>query len=136
MTLHITNGDCTADTLRLIVDDPVTIAADVLHEGPCPPVDGAAWHEVRARFLSSGDGASYEKVKAGLGQGDEAILDACSRATTSAGRHDIVLWFEHDLFDQLAMIRVLDLIRRATQGAAAQPRVSLICIGSFPGTWD
>ena len=34
-TLHITNGDHAGDKLRSIVDGPVTLACDVLHEGPC-----------------------------------------------------------------------------------------------------
>ena len=89
MTLHITNGDCAADTLRLIVDDPVTIAADVLHEGPCPPIDGDAWHEVRARFLASDGGTTVDEVKATLAGWDQAIADACMRsATASAGRSE------------------------------------------------
>ena len=176
-TLHVTNGDCAADTLRRIVDDPVTIMADVLHEGPCPPIDGDAWHEVRARFLASDGGTTVDEVKATLAGWDQAIADACMRsATASAERHDIVLWFEHDLFDQLALIRTLDLIVRlkpdptditgvsfatpiarlkpdtavvsatetGTIGGPSEPqvvsgfsrtspRVSLICIGSFPG---
>ena len=52
MTLHITNGDHAGDKLRSFVNGPVALACDVLHEGPCPPVDGDAWHEVRARFLA------------------------------------------------------------------------------------
>ena len=38
-----------------------------------------------------------------------------------------MLWFEHDLFDQLLLIRTLDLL----DGRSA--KVSLICIGAFPG---
>jgi hypothetical protein len=123
VTLHVTNGDCAADTLRLIVSDPLTIMADVLHEGPCPPIDGEAWHEVRARFLSGW--APDQEVKAGLAQWDQAIADALRRG------EEIVLWFEHDLFDQLALIRTLDLIVRLT--AETLPRSSLICIDRFPG---
>ncbi len=142
MTLHITNGDCAADTLRLIVEGPVTIMADVLHEGPCPPVDGDAWHELRARCLA-GPGRPADEVKASLAAGDRAVLDACTgRTTVSAERHDIVLWFEDDLFDQLAIIRTLDLVGRALSDPASggskepalhRPRVSLICIDRFPG---
>ena len=104
-TLHITNGDCAADTLRLIVDGPVTTMADVLHEGPCPPVDGDAWHEVRARFLS-GPGRPADEIEASLAADDLTIAEACRRGDA------IVLWFEHDLFDQLALIRTLDLMVR------------------------
>jgi hypothetical protein len=124
-TLHITNGDCAAETLRRVVSDPVEIAADVLHEGPCPPIEGNAWHEVRAQFLSSDSGPQrYEAIRRGLARADETIADTLRRGG------QIVLWFEHDLFDQLALIRVLDLM---AQQKPASTRSSLICIGSFPG---
>jgi hypothetical protein len=40
-TLHITNGDCAADTLRTFLPDPVKITCDVLHDGPIVPAP--AW---------------------------------------------------------------------------------------------
>ena len=123
-TLNITNGDHAGDKLRTILDGPVITAADVLHEGPCPPVDGDAWHDVRARFLSDGSDASYQEIKQGLAATDRRIVDACAR------HEAIVLWFEHDLFDQLLLIRTLDLIARAKTD---DTNVSLICIGAFPG---
>ena len=135
-TLHITNGDSAADKLRRIVDGPVTIAADVLHEGPCPRIEGDAWRASRARFLASHRGATYEEVKATLDGWDQAIVDACRRGDK------IVLWFEHDLFGQLALIRTLDLIVRiepettdpvGSGSSRTSSPVSLICIGSFPG---
>ena len=140
-TLHITNGDHAGDKLRSFVDGPVALACDVLHEGPCPPVDGDAWHETRARFLASEGNPPYEAIKAGLAASDAAIAGACERGD------GIVLWFEHDLFDQLALIRTLDLMVRLKPNATetrrdvpvvssfsrALPRASLICIGAFPG---
>ncbi len=132
-TLHITNGDCAGDILRTIVSGPVVTAADVLHEGPCPPVDGERWYETRARFLAGGEPDATARIKAGLAEGDRQIVEGARRARAiaeGAGADDIVLWFEHDLFDQLAIIRVLDLIARTVGGT---PRVSLICAGSFPG---
>jgi hypothetical protein len=126
-TLHITNGDCAGDTLRGFVDGPVALARDVLHEGPCPPVDGDAWHEVRGRFLS-GPGRPADAVKASLAEDDRTILDACGRGD------DLVLWFEHDLFDQLAIVRTLDLVGGGSTGPAPhKTRASLICIDRFPG---
>jgi hypothetical protein len=131
-TLHITNGDCAAETLRQIVTEPVVTAADVLHEGPCPPVNGEAWYETRARFLAGGDPVRTAEIKSRLAAGDRQIVDA-ARATASPDRNEIVLWFEHDLFDQLAIVRVLDLIAREKGGSGGRPRVSLICPGAFPG---
>jgi hypothetical protein len=125
VTLHVTNGSHAGDKLRAFVNGPVALACDVLHEGPCPPVEGEAWHEVRARFLA-GPGHTAEEIRAGLASDDRTIADACAHGD------EIVLWFEHDLFDQLALIRTLDNISRAGDGTA-HPRVSLICIDRFPG---
>ena len=137
MTLHVTNGDHAGDKLRGFVDGPVIIMADVLHEGPCPPVDGEAWHELRARFLASDFGAPYEATKASLTAADEAMAAALEHGDEN------VLWFEHDLFDQLQVIRILDLLVRLkpdmTAGHVASgfsrtsSLVSLICIDRFPG---
>ena len=46
---------------------------------------------------------------------------------------ELILWFEHDLFDQLNLIQLLTWIRDHLP--AAKP-VSLICIGSFTGRPD
>jgi hypothetical protein len=127
-TLHITNGDSAGDKLRRIVRGAVTITADPLHEGPAPPVDGDAWYDVRARFLASDGDTAHEEIKQQLAAWDRAIADG-----HRAG--DIVLWFEHDLFDQLLLIRTLDLLvgLKADATYDAVSRVSLICIDSFPG---
>jgi hypothetical protein len=127
-TLNITNGDCAADTLRLVVEGPIETAKDVLHEGPCPPLEGDAWYDVRARFLSGDDASRYDAIKTGLAQADATIAAACGNG------EEIALWFEHDLFDQLAIVRVLDLMGRS-QSVSSRGRAawSLVCIGSFPG---
>lgn len=118
-TLHITNGDCAASTLREFLTDPVTITADVLHDGPAPRVDLEAWHALRAKHLEPTDETGFERTQRELAQWDRMVTDA--------GRHDeIVLWFEHDLFDQLLLIRTLDLL-------GGRRSVSLICIDRFPG---
>jgi hypothetical protein len=128
-TLHVTNGDCAADIIRRVVADRVVITADVLHEGPAPAVDGDEWHKVRGTFLGDGHG---EAISAELAATDRAIVEAARN-----GR--VVLWFEHDLFDQLALIRVLDLLAGLKVVAGLPPRptndrdVSLICIDRFAG---
>jgi hypothetical protein len=43
---------------------------------------------------------------------------------------EVVLWFEHDLFDQLLLVRHLDWFSRRHLGRTA---LSLICVGEFPG---
>jgi hypothetical protein len=63
---------------------------DVLHEGPVPDLPEDELRRVRARFL--GDGALPR-------------LEARDRALAGAER--LVLWFEHDLYDQLQLVQVL-----------------------------
>jgi hypothetical protein len=49
---------------------------------------------------------------------------------------EVVLWFEHDLYDQLLLIRALDTIVRLkpdTTNDTPRENVSLICIDRFPG---
>jgi hypothetical protein len=43
---------------------------------------------------------------------------------------ELVLWYEHDLFDQLNLVQVLSWIRERLPSDAV---VSLICLGAFPG---
>jgi hypothetical protein len=46
---------------------------------------------------------------------------------------ELVLWFEHDLFDQLNLIQLLSWIHHRVPSSKV---VSLVCIGSFPGRPD
>jgi Domain of unknown function (DUF1835) len=125
--LHITNGDCAADKLREFLADPVTITADVLYEGPAPAADGDAWYRARASFLSSsGDAVGHLRRE----------LEEWDRMIATSGQHDeVTLWFEHDLFDQLQLIRTLDVLARVKPDTAegATTRAFLICIDRFPG---
>ena len=56
---------------------------------------------VRARHLADGADASLDEVTAELGRWRAAVDDT--------GAYDeLVLWYEHDLFDQLNLIQLLD----------------------------
>jgi hypothetical protein len=122
-TLHVTNGDSAADVLRTFLTDPVVIEADVLHEGPAPDVDDETWLDVRARFLADANDGDYAGIRASLARSDRALDEA-------DGYDRVVLWFEHDLFDQLQIIRTLSRLGRSP---AAADRTSLLCIDRFPG---
>ena len=94
MTLHITNGDHAAGKLRRVVEGTVITTCDVLHEGPAPRVDDRAWYDLRARYLAD-HGPDVASIRESLAASDRAIVEACAHGD------DIVLWFEHDLYDQL-----------------------------------
>ena len=145
-TLHITNGSSAGDTLQTFVDGQVVLTHDVLHEGPAPHVEGDAWHATRARFLADTYDPNVDAIRADLARVDRTIADQARSASLSGDRDAIVLWFEHDLFDQLQLIRNLDLLVRlkadTTYGNAGDTTsvasgfsrtVSLICIDRFPG---
>jgi hypothetical protein len=101
--LHITNGSSIVPKMHEAgIGGRIITWDDMLHEGPVPAgLNAAALREVRAQFLASGTGESHETIGRRLRARDEAIEQV----------HDvdeIVLWFEHDLYDQLQLIQVLD----------------------------
>lgn len=106
--LHVTNGDHAAAKIRQ-AGIPGTVISwnDVLHEGPVPAgLDEAALREVRARFFAEQGWATYDQVLADFEQRDQTL----------AAHDEIALWFEHDLYDQLQLVQVLDaLAGRAVQ---------------------
>jgi hypothetical protein len=124
--LHVTNGDAAAEPLRRAgLAGEVLPWRDVLHEGPVPAgLAPAELNRVRARFLAERGWAELDDALRGLDARDRALADA------AAGGGEIVLWFEHDLYDQLQLLQVLGLLADAE---AARGRVSLVCIGAFPG---
>jgi len=122
---HVANGTSATST---IVDAGIpgtwSIWADPLYEGPVPGgVSDAELMDVRRRFL--GGGKVDENV--------DPVIDLRNWRSAIERREcydELVLWFEHDLFDQLNLIQLLSWMRE--RGVSDSP-VSLICIGSFPG---
>lgn len=118
--LHLTNGDSAADPIRRTgVPGKVIAWRDVLHEGPVPAgltLEGMS--DVRARFLVSCRWGTFPEIVASLGARDAALRGA---------RH-IVLWFEHDLYDQLQLLQIL-----ATLAVQPETSAELIGINAFPG---
>ena len=102
MQLHIVNGAIVADALREAgVGGVIVEYADVLHEGPVPfDEDPAAFRDVRAGFLAAGGLASFADARRHLGAWEEHVARL-------AELEEVVLWYEHDLFDQLLLIRLL-----------------------------
>ncbi len=131
MVLHIANG---SSTTRLIEQAGIagerSIWADPLHDGPVPGgLSDEALREVRARHLTLGlDPDEWRAAYAHLTEADGAVARA-------RDFDEMVLWFEHDLFDQLVLIQLLDRIagERDAGGRASLPPVSLICIDRFVG---
>jgi hypothetical protein len=115
--LHVTNGSVFLSRLHdLGVPGRIVPWDDVLHEGPVP--GGLGLPELRRRraeFLAInwGDVADIER---GLASRDQAVIEA-------AEGDEIVLWFEHDLYDQLHVLQVLDLLHATRPG---QPLTAVV----------
>ena len=98
------------------------MSSDPLHDGPVPAgLSDEQMREVRARYLAGASGSS-EQITETFREWDGA-LEAFRR------HQEVVLWFEHDLFDQLLLIRHLAWFARQSLGST---RLSLICIGASP----
>ncbi|MGH7524811.1 MAG: DUF1835 domain-containing protein, partial [Gemmatimonadales bacterium] len=125
--LHLTNGDSVAGTLEEAGFGPAIVAwRDVLHEGPVP-ADLPLYElsAVRAQFIAS-RGWHQERVRAHFEERD--------RMLRSAADHDeTVLWFEHDLYDQLQLLQILDWF--AGQGLEGT-QLSMICDAEYLGPVD
>ncbi len=123
--LHVLNGDAAADQLRQSgVQGGITLSADVLHEGPAPAgLLPERWRKVRARYLAEHGYGDYDRCLANLTEWDHGL-------ETYRNYEEVVIWLEHDLFDQLQLLRLLDWFGGRDLGRV---QLSLICIGSFPG---
>lgn len=122
--LHVANGDCTAALIaRAGIAGDLSIWADVLHEGPVPSgLSDEELLQVRAMYLAE-PGADPEEVVAEFRKWGDAL-------ERLADYSELVMWFEHDLFDQLNLIQLLDRLARRPP---ATTRVSVVSIDSFPG---
>ena len=133
--LHVANGTCTTRIIESAgIPGTLSIWADPLYEGPVPGgLTDAELLDLRARHLAGLTDQAPDVAWGGSDASRDAVNDLRQwRATIE--RHEsydeLILWFEHDLFDQLSLIQLLAWIRERLPAAKA---VSLVCIGSFPG---
>ena len=120
--LHVTNGDGAANLLKAsVLPGDVLPWRDPMHHGPFPAdLDLDDLSTLRANYLASKDASDVAR--------DFKLRDAHLRA---AGKYDrVVLWFEHDLLDQLQILQLLDWFARTDLG---DTRLELICIDRFSG---
>jgi hypothetical protein len=124
--LHIANGHATTGLIESSgLPGRTEVWADPLNEGPVPGnVSDDELVMVRARFLAPSADAS-DAVADDLRRWRAAVDD-------DSGYDELVLWFEHDLFDQLNLIQ---LLAHLGGGRRSKP-IALICVDRYPGHPD
>lgn len=130
--LHIVNGDIVAQKLAAGgVDGERLVWREVYSYGPLFPVGEENFAErpglaKRAAYLEARMGIpAHEFVRAAEEQEE--------RLARLGLYKEVVLWFEHDLFDQAMLCRLLHGIRRTMLGGANIATLSLVGIGEYPG---
>ena len=101
--LHVTNGSVVVTRLHdLGLPGRALPWDDVLHEGPVRAgLDHATLRGERAAYLSTVGFDGADIIERGLMARDAALAAALSE-------DEVVLWFEHDLYDQLHLLQILD----------------------------
>jgi hypothetical protein len=123
--LLVTNGDSAAERIELAgLGGLILPWRDVLHEGPVPAgLPDRELGEVRARFLADRGWASPNETAESF-----AVRDA---TLATFGRHEeVVLFFEHDLYDQLQLLQVLDRFSGRNLG---ETQLSLAVVDEYLG---
>ena len=126
--LHVLNGDSARIGLEQSgIPGEIVVWPDVLYEGPTPLATGEEWIAARTAHLAGVSDRAVADVSARYHR-DDAVLE-------SFREHDeIVFWFEHDLFDQLLLIRHLWWMgERGARSAGGETRFSLVCRDAYLG---
>ncbi|AXS39046.1 DUF1835 domain-containing protein [Breoghania sp. L-A4] len=128
-TLHVRCGSDIREGLRaagfsgefLEYSDPLCQGPLVRPANDLDPV----YFDLRATFIDThdiGPGPGWQQVRA-------SMIDQQQRLMAAGSFDEIVLWFEHDSYDQLLLARALDVLGRH----AGDTPVSIVSLDSFPG---
>ncbi|TQV75865.1 DUF1835 domain-containing protein [Denitrobaculum tricleocarpae] len=123
-TIHVRCGSDIRDGLKTagFAGDFIEFADPYCH-GPVPAGDDLP--EVRAQFISGAYGLPIEDVRARQSRETAELKEAMTRER-------IILWFEHDSYDQLILARILALLAEQEHRRRRSSQVELICIDRFP----
>jgi hypothetical protein len=101
-TLVITNGDAALERLAAAgVTEQILPWRDALHDGPVPSVPADELARIRTTFLAEAFGALAGNLAASFAHRDATLVSHRDFAR-------IEVWLEHDLYDQLQLLQILD----------------------------
>ncbi len=123
--LNITNGDCAVDAMKKANIPGVFLPwRDILHDGPVPEsLSLEELSKIRAEFIISRGWGKPENINKDFIERDNILK--------SFAEYDrVILWFEHDLYDQLQIIQILDWLYSNSQNNL---KISIICKEKYIG---
>lgn len=125
--LNITNGDSTVEIMKQArIPGKYLPWRDVLHDGPVPAaLSLQELSMVRAEFIAGCGWGDLESIKKSFTARDAHLL--------SCEKYDkIILWFEHDLYDQLQILQILDWFHLNPLNDNVE--LSIICTDRYLGS--
>lgn len=126
--LIITNGSSAVNAIAAVGIKADCISwDDVLHDGPVPSTASLKdLSDIRAAYIASCGWGEEATIRKRFEERDQAFFQAVLPGPLQ--RSELILWFEHDLYDQLQLIQLLFEFGRLT---AAAPSCSIICHDHF-----
>ncbi len=123
-TLHITNGDGAGSLLKTAnIEGDVLPWRDTMQSGPFPRGMSLEEHsKIRAEYFS-GPAMPVSDVTR-----DFEIRDEHLKAFKNY--EEVILWFEHDLLDQLQILQILNFFSGVD---LKETKLSIICINEYQG---
>jgi hypothetical protein len=124
--LHVTNGDSVVYLFRKAgIIGTYLPWRDALHEGPVPHnLSQRELSRLRAGYMAARKGGNPIKVYHEFEERDNVLARA-------AESEEVILWFEHDLYDQLQLLQILTLLHELDLEPG---RVSLISSAEYLGS--
>ncbi len=121
-TLNITNGDGAGSLLKAAnIEGDVLPWRDTMQSGPFPKGLSLEEHsQIRAEYFSSSAMPVTDVTR------DFEIRDEHLKAFNNY--EEVILWFEHDLLDQLQMLQIIQFFHDVNLKGT---KLSLICINEF-----
>jgi hypothetical protein len=123
--LNITNGESSVKIMQAAqIPGDILPWRDVLHEGPVPAsLTLSELSEVRAQFIAAQGWEELEVVR-------NSFITRDKQLESYRNYKKVILWFEHDLYDQLQILQVLDWL---TDNPFQEANLSIICTEQYLG---
>lgn len=123
--LNITNGDCAVKVMQQAGIAGVFLPwQDVLHNGPVPAkLILTELSRIRAQFLADCGWGKFTEIH-------QDFIDRDSQLKAFNRYDKVILWFEHDLYDQLQILQILDWLN---ENPATNTELSIICTDQYLG---